>query len=283
MAQALFPYVLMRRDPQGRTPIATLSDGIQLALIHVHTDGTTRVMFREELAALDLDPTLSYLASRERLARLVRARLVRMRRVLGPSGVRCLAFEHTFLAASCAVLPNLFDLAQRELEADTMCLAIPRRDLMIVMPNLGPAFRKDMQTLLGIDSGIFSLDPSGPGRIATGIPRVPRVAAANAANLANTAEQSKVAKRSDVVQEIVVADVPNVPLPSNDTMIPVSVDESEITEQTALGEALRPAEPPPLPRPAPPPPRPLSRPGSDSPLGRPRARQTRVVIRKRCA
>lgn len=163
MAHALFPYVVMRSDPDGRTPIATLSDGLHLALIHVTTEGHATIMFREELQAQGLDWGAAYLDSRERLMRLVHARLVRMRAVAGPSNVRCLAFDHSFLAASCAVLPDLFDLAHRQLRADSMILAIPRRDLLIVAPNLGVGFRKELTALLGTDeSRVFSLDPSGP-------------------------------------------------------------------------------------------------------------------------
>jgi len=162
MSHAFFPFVLMRRDPAGRTPFATLSDGIHLALVSVTCDGDSKVLFREDFQERGLDPVRAYLDSRERLSRLVDARLVRMRAVLGPARVRCLAFEHSFLAASCAVLPDLFQLAHAQLKSDTMILAIPRRDLLVVAPNLGAEFRTELHRLLGVDDRTFSLEPSGP-------------------------------------------------------------------------------------------------------------------------
>lgn len=165
MSHALFPFVVMRRDPRGRTPIATLSDDVQLAVVRVTTEGDSSVMFREDLRAAGLDPCAAYLDSRERLVRLVKARLVRTRAVLGPSRVCCLAFEHSFLAASCAVLPDLFDVAQRQLGTDSMTLLMPRRDRLIVAPNLGSAFKNELCAYFGAGDRIFSLDPSGPSWI----------------------------------------------------------------------------------------------------------------------
>lgn len=165
MPHALFPFVLTQREPRRGTPIATLSDGIHVALVRVTSDGDATVMFREDLLEAGLDPGAEYLASRDRLVRLVRARLVRMRRVRGPRQVCCLVFEHSFLAASCAVLPDLFELASRELGEDSMLLAIPRRDLLVVAPN-GPWMRRDLGELLQDPECIFNLDPCGPSWVA---------------------------------------------------------------------------------------------------------------------
>lgn len=162
MSHALFPFVLMRREEKGRTPVATLSDGIGLVLIKVTTEGRSTVLFREDLERLRLDPCAEYLASRQRLARLVRARLVRMRAVLGPGNVRCIAFEHSFLAASCAVLPDLYELAFHQLRAESMMLAMPRRDFLVVAPSYGGSFKNELSTLFGAEDRVFSLDPSGP-------------------------------------------------------------------------------------------------------------------------
>lgn len=163
MSHAFFPFVVMRREAKGRTPIATLSDGIRLVLVKVTTEGHSQLMFREDLEQLGLDPCAEYLASRERLVRLVRARLVRMRAVLGPGNVRCLAFEHSFLAASCAVLPDLYDLAFRQLRTESMMIAMPRRDFLVIAPSYGGVFKEELARLFGADDRVFSLEPSGPG------------------------------------------------------------------------------------------------------------------------
>ncbi len=168
---ALFPYVSMRRDPHGRTPLTSLGEAAHVALIHVKEQGPARVLYREDLDKAGLDPVATYLASRERLARLVQARLVGVRTVQGPWRARCLAFQHSFLAASCLVLPNLFYMAKAALKVDAMCIAVPRRDVLVVMPDLGPAFRAATRDLLrqriGLEDAVplFALEPSGPGSI----------------------------------------------------------------------------------------------------------------------
>jgi hypothetical protein len=207
MSQALFPFVVLHEAEKGQTPIATLSDGIHLVLIRVTSDGKSKLLFREDLGQLGLDPCAEYLASRERLVRLVRARLVRMRAVEGPGNVRCLAFEHSFLAASCAVLPDLFDLAYGHIRSESMLLAIPRRGLLVVAPGYSGVFRQELATLFGAEDRIFSLDPSGPAWLGKGLPQI------GPANV------------------------------SNDAMIPVtcqSVDDAEDTQRGSGHQPLRP-------------------------------------------
>lgn len=179
----LFPYVSMRKDPHGRTPLTTLGDVAHVALLHVKEKGS-RVIYREDLERAKLDPVSTYLEARERLARLVRARLVAVRTVHGPWRARCLAFQHSFLAASCLVLPNLFYMAKAALKVEAMCISVPRRDVMIVMPDLGPAFRAATRDLLrqriGVDEAcpLFALEPSGAGtlRDIAGRSSLPRLA-----------------------------------------------------------------------------------------------------------
>lgn len=173
MSHALFPFVVMGQAEVGRTPVATLSDSLQIALVHVTSDGASNVLFREDLLAMRQDAGAAYLASRERLVRLVRARLVRMSIVSGPSRVRCLAFEHSFLAASCAVLPDLYETAHRQLHADALMLVVPRRDLLVIAPNLGRGFQDELASQLGATDHVFSLDPSGPAWIGSNDTMIP--------------------------------------------------------------------------------------------------------------
>jgi hypothetical protein len=169
MSHALFPFVVMARLFPGRTPIATLTDEVHFALLKVTTDGTSNTLFREDLEKAHIDPTKAYLDARDRLKRLVRGRMIRVRSVLGPGHVPCLAFEHTLLGASCAVLPDLYGIAQRQLRTDAMLLAMPRRDLLIVAPSFGGVFQDELATLFSAHGRIFALDPSGPGRIGGGL------------------------------------------------------------------------------------------------------------------
>jgi hypothetical protein len=165
-ALPLFPYVPPRRDPQ-RTPIMVLSDCIEVAFVQIMENGAN-VLYREELDALGIPPVEAYVAARERLARIVRAGLVGVRSVYGPRNVRCLVFEHSILAAACVVLPNLFEMASKALKVDRMCIAIPRRKLLVVMPDHGPSFRTDVRQVMlrydePTDCMLFALAPaSGP-------------------------------------------------------------------------------------------------------------------------
>ncbi len=166
----LFPYVSMRRDPNGRTPLTSLGEVAHVALLYMKETGS-RVVYREDLVRAGLDPVDTYLHARERLSRLVRARLIGVRTVQGPWQSRCLAFQHSFLAASCLVLPNLFYMAKAALKVESMCIAVPRRDVLVVMPDLGPAFRAATRDLLRQRMGItetcplFALEPSGAGNL----------------------------------------------------------------------------------------------------------------------
>ncbi len=209
---AFFPFVSMRRDPRGRTPIVRLSDKVHIALLQVQTEGS-RILYREDVEALGLDPASAYLAARERLARLVRARLVTVRSVRGPWNAKCLAFSHSFLAASCLVMPNLFELARDRLGFERMCIAVPRRDLLVVLPDLGQPFRAAVRDLLGSrgvpaeNTALFALEPSGPGFL-----RVPRP------------------PRSSLAQ---------IDLPTEDEIaVDVVLEDEEVTTEVCVSEAL---------------------------------------------
>ncbi|MBX3186657.1 MAG: hypothetical protein KF819_06565 [Labilithrix sp.] len=133
----LFPLVTKRSDARGRTPLVTFDEGLRICLVQVQRD-TTRVLYREDLEDMEIDPDVAYFAARQRLARLVAARLISVRALRAPQGPRCLVFQHSYLAASCLVLPNLFELAYAALEVDRMCAVVARRDLLTVLPDPGP-------------------------------------------------------------------------------------------------------------------------------------------------
>jgi hypothetical protein len=215
-SQAFFPFVSLRRDPRGRTPLVTLSEKVHIALLHVQTEGS-RVLYREDVEALGIDPGCAYLSARERLARLVRARLVTVRSVRGPWNAKCLAFSHSFLAASCLVMPNLFEMARASLGVERMCIAVPRRDLLVVLPDLGQPFRAAVRDLLGSrgvppeNTALFGLEPCGPGYLRSPS-QPPRPAASSLAHI----------------------DLPT----EEDEVVDVVLDNEEVTTEVCVSEAL---------------------------------------------
>jgi hypothetical protein len=171
----LFPYVSMRKSSRKRTPLVSIANEVHVTLLHV-SEPASRVLYREDLERAELDPVAAYDSARARLGRLVRARLVSVRVIAGPWRSRCLAFQHSFLAASCMVLPDLFCMAKDVLGTDTMCISLPRRDTMIVMPDLGHAFRVATRDLVRQRGGkerscpLFALTPRGLGTLEEEIP-----------------------------------------------------------------------------------------------------------------
>ena len=159
--ESFLPHVAMRRPPRGRTPIVSLHDQIHIALVRVCSEGA-RVFYRQDLAELAVDPGAAYLSARDHLGRLVRAGVVQARTMAGPMGLRCVVYRHTFLAASCVVLPDLFARSCEEIRSERLCVAVPRRDLMVVLPDLGAEFRRELSERVGAHY-LFVLEPSGLG------------------------------------------------------------------------------------------------------------------------
>jgi hypothetical protein len=151
----------MRRPPRGRTPIVSLHDPIHIALVRTCSEGA-RVFYRQDLAELGLDAGVTYLDARDRLGRLVNAGVVQARTLAGPMGLRCVVYRHSFLAASCIVLPDLYARSSEAIKSERLCVAMPRRDLMVVLPDLGAAFRREFSERVGAPF-LFVLEPSGVG------------------------------------------------------------------------------------------------------------------------
>lgn len=159
--ETFLPHVAMRPPPRGRTPLLSLHDHIHIALVRGCSQGA-RVFYRQDLLELGVDAGSAYLAARDRLGRLVNAGVVQARTMQGPLGLRCVVYRHTFLAASCVVLPDLYARSADEICSERLCVAIPRRDLMVVLPDLGPDFRREFGERVGAPS-MFVLEPSGLG------------------------------------------------------------------------------------------------------------------------
>lgn len=163
---ALYPYVSMR-PPEGKTPLVHIGDSLAIALLHIHTQGFD-VLYREDVQAFGLDACQAYLASRLQLTSLVKSGKVTVRPDRGPWDSAALVFEHRLLAASCVVLPDLYAMAEEALHTDRLCIAIPRRDRMMVFPDMGQAFRAAIRDSLRPadpadgECPIFALEPSGP-------------------------------------------------------------------------------------------------------------------------
>src|SRR5688572_28366438 len=71
---ALFPYASSRAVPKGKTPFVVLDESVHVALVWIGAEKTT-IIYREDVIERGFDPTASFLAARDHLARIVRARL----------------------------------------------------------------------------------------------------------------------------------------------------------------------------------------------------------------
>ncbi|MBX3185725.1 MAG: hypothetical protein KF819_01870 [Labilithrix sp.] len=154
------------RAKPNRTPFIAFADTLGVALVEL-CDGVERMLFREDLEAAGLDVVEAYLDACMRLHRVVRARLVHAVVTPGPWGVPCLSFHHGFLAASCLVLPDLFERAARALGCESLIAATPRRDALLVAPDLGAPFRLALRDVMRrphetASAAIFRVEPSGP-------------------------------------------------------------------------------------------------------------------------
>ncbi len=178
----LYP-VVVTEHPLRDKPVAYLGHNLGFALGRIH-EGLARMYFRDDIDALGGDSIRAYLDARERLGRLVDAKLIDVRRALGPRAASLddqrlplFVVRHSLLAASCIVMPNLWHRAASALGRSELAACIPRRDLLVVFPDLGPEVRSAMRRFMGqnvtLTSRLFAIDPNGPRELVVAPPTIP--------------------------------------------------------------------------------------------------------------
>lgn len=167
----IHPYVVRPRenDPEGHG-IFGLGHGLEVALL-VSRQGLARAVMRDEIEALGIDPSVAYLRALDRLTLAYLNRHLPWTMMPGPSGRPTMVFHHRYLAASCMLLPELYDHASFQLREERLRIAVPSRDRMIILraddcedPVRLAAFLRAVGrpgVLPDLTTNLFILDPGG--------------------------------------------------------------------------------------------------------------------------
>jgi hypothetical protein len=160
---SLFPLIVRRSAGHA---VADLGRDVSVALVNGRARAP-RTYFRADLEAFGVDPAAAYLDARENIAALFRSGIIRGRHLSGPAGSRVLAVRHP-LAASCIVMPGLWQWARQELGHDALCASIPLRDALVIFADEGPSYREEIRAQLAgpfahkmLTTEIFGLDACG--------------------------------------------------------------------------------------------------------------------------
>jgi len=164
----IYPYVLGNHARMGRAPLLELG-ALDVVLV-CWREGASTLLWRDDLEALGHDPGRQFLRARDNLMALTDAQLIPHTICAGPRGAPCLAFRHP-LAAACALLPQLHDLAERKLRSDRLTMAMPRRDLLLVFASpVAPRLDVEAHDFVSVlatgrsalTDELFLLERSGP-------------------------------------------------------------------------------------------------------------------------
>jgi hypothetical protein len=146
----VYPYLvpvgyLEARNHQGRPP-RHLGHDVYVALAE-DFDGAARVSYPEDRPG-DEDAARIFGAAQQNLVRAVMEGKVPVTGFQTPRGLPALLFGPEWLAASCLLLPDLYQLAARHLGEGPLCASIPHREAMILFRQEDAAYRREMQALI---------------------------------------------------------------------------------------------------------------------------------------
>jgi hypothetical protein len=128
-----------------------LLDGLEVALVIDHpgeendsgiTAGLAEYVRDVDLAAAGLTPTEAYHVAVDNLERAAKAREIRASGAQGDDGeVKLVIWADHWLAATCLLLPGIYEMAAKALGTKEIVAAIPHRDVLILFADKSPAYR----------------------------------------------------------------------------------------------------------------------------------------------
>jgi hypothetical protein len=175
-SNALYPYVVRKEYLEYQAEaveglVRSLGRGIFVALAE-DLNGLVKSLSLMELKALGLSPDKAWSAAIANLEALLKSGVIRTQ--LFPGGPRRTPFILVgghWGAASCALLPRLFDLAAKNLEAAELCFSIPHSSALLIFPKGDQAYRAAMREMIRAQEGaerkpltldFFTFDSTGP-------------------------------------------------------------------------------------------------------------------------
>jgi hypothetical protein len=168
----VYPYLvpaayLEAGNHQGPPP-RHLGHAVYVALAE-DFDGAARVSYPEDRPD-DEDGARVFRTAQQNLVRAVMEGKVPVTGFQAPRGLPALLFGPEWLAASCLLLPDLYQLAAQHLGEGPLCASIPHREAMILFRQEDAAYRREMQALIDdseawgrkrLTRELFSVAPEG--------------------------------------------------------------------------------------------------------------------------
>jgi hypothetical protein len=171
--ERVYPYVVTEdylRGPSGASqPLRSVGHGLVLVLAE-DVDGMCRVLNRESLSHVGLDPGRSLERAFENLERLLARQEIPMHLVRTDKG-NLVRLGYHWLAASCIVSPRIRDSLRRNLSTENLVASVPHRDVLLALSGEDPTFVSFALSLIRANEAdgrkkltweLFRLSPAGP-------------------------------------------------------------------------------------------------------------------------
>jgi hypothetical protein len=149
----LYPYVVpeeyLKCQPKEPTGISRpLGHGLYIVLVR-DLGGLVQNVLLDELTAIGLTPEQAHSQSLANLENLVENKTVGMTMFpKGPQGRPFILFGGHWIAATCILLPGLWEMISSPLGAAEVCVCIPHRDALLAFAKCDVTYRREMVRMI---------------------------------------------------------------------------------------------------------------------------------------
>ena len=170
-ASRLLPYLVPASYVEGQdvSPdglVRHVGHDVFMMLVH-DLDGVCRNVVPDEL---DRTPQEAYAQAIANLEALVRSKEISLSAIHGPRELPVLIGGGHWAAASCLLLPRLFEVASRNLSSAELLAAVPSRDSLLVFRRVDDDYNLEMSRFIEnaergerkrVSNSLFSLTTRG--------------------------------------------------------------------------------------------------------------------------
>lgn len=148
----ILPYVVpaeyLEYQGAGAKPQTwPLGHGLHVVLVHDLGDLVGNVL-PEELQALGLTAEQAKKKAIENLQSLAKSGLIGQRRFDGPGNKPFVLFGGHWAAATCILLPELFQMGVKNVGSEELCVCIPHREALLMFAKGDKAYRASMLEMI---------------------------------------------------------------------------------------------------------------------------------------
>ncbi len=148
----IYPYVVPRTyfDSAPAKPKSVtwpLGHGLQVALVY-GLDGLVRNVLTDELPAMGLSVEAAKKRALQNLEALAASGAIGQQRFNGPDQKPFVLFGGHWAAATCILLPGLWEMGAKNIGSQTLCVSVPHREALLMFAKGDKAYLEAMRKLI---------------------------------------------------------------------------------------------------------------------------------------